>query len=206
MLANEPAMERPVPASFIAKHDTYMKASPFGLQDLLDDEKIPVIADGEISANLISETSDYYYVELGEHMSGNWRKLWYLLQGDWRKLQGETLETGSVQTLVPDEAKAAATDLKMVGHIDLFSESVIAGWVYYVAHTEMPVTLDFYFDERLIGSTVSDLVRADVKAAGHETDRCGFRFEPPVGTFAPCETIELRTPEGQTFANRSPSA
>src|ERR1700760_1616692 len=41
------------------------------------------------------------------------------------------------------------TGIKARGHIDIFSESSIQGWVYYSGHTDILVTLEFYFDAKL---------------------------------------------------------
>jgi|SRR5882757_3840539 len=162
---------------FKASEDTYMTASTRGSWELLDEEKIRVAAGDKIVASLLAETDSHYYVELAEHVPGNWRKLWYLLREDWE----------------------FAVNSKARGHVDIFKESSIAGWVYYVGRSDTPVALDFYFDKKLVGTAVADRLRADVKRAGLETDRCGFLFTPPPGTFAQCETIEVRTSNGQTI-------
>jgi hypothetical protein len=94
------------------------------------------------------------------------------------------------------------TGIKARGHIDIFSESTIQGWVYYSGHTDIPVTLEFYFDAKLVGTIIADKVRADVKRAGFETDRCGFEFIPPPGAFAECKSIEVRAANGQTIARK----
>jgi hypothetical protein len=173
---------------FKATQDTFMKASPLALWELHDEEKIPVRAGDNIAASLISDTNGYYYVELAEHMPGNWRKLWYLMNGDW--------EAGT------DAPQTDLSNVKARGHLDVFSEATIAGWVYYAGHTDILVTLDFYFDAKLVGTTIADKMRADVKKAGFETDRCGFDFTPPPGAFAQSRSIEVRASNGQAIARR----
>jgi hypothetical protein len=97
----------------------------------------------------------------------------------------------------PTTAPVDTIDAKAIGYVDQCNASEIAGWAYYSGRSDTPMTLNFYFDGNLLGSTAADLPRPDVKRAGYQTDVCGFVFKPPVGAFEKSHMIEVRASNGQ---------
>jgi hypothetical protein len=91
------------------------------------------------------------------------------------------------------------TGVKAVGNVDVFEEARIAGWALYIGHMDTPAKLDFYFDDRLIGTIVADQYRPDLEKAGHGTGRHSFVFTPPDGLFSRSTTIEVRAANSQTI-------
>jgi hypothetical protein len=78
------------------------------------------------------------------------------------------------------------------GHIDLVSETCIAGWAQNADHPEAPVCLDIYAGGRLIGRTLANCYREELKQAGLGSGSHGFEFKPPAGlTFGP-DTVDVR--------------
>ena len=199
---------------FRASQDTHIKAFTSDLWSLAEEERVAFSADSLVKANLISEANGFYYVELVDHMPGNWRKLWYLVTKHWTKEQHlAAKDTEIVAAARAAEFPAPSTyerliptpppiDAKAHGYVDLYSESSISGWAYYSGHTDAPMTVYFYFDGQLVGKTVADQLRPDVKRAGLETDRCGFNFTPPSGSFAKSEKIEVCASNGQVIRSR----
>jgi hypothetical protein len=98
---------------------------------------------------------------------------------------------------------ADTIDAKVIGYVDHSTASEIGGWAYYSGRSDTPMTLNFYFDGKLLGSTAANIARPDVKRAGHQTDICGFAFKPPVGAFEGSQTVEVRSSDGQVIYRHS---
>src|SRR5271170_3885692 len=89
-----------------------------------------------------------------------------------RKLAGRVGLTG-------DAWRAAASALR--GHLDTVNEDALLGWAQDGAHPEVPVCLDIYSDGRLIGQTLANVYRKDLKNAGLGSGRHAFTFTAPAG-------------------------
>ncbi|MEO6839513.1 MAG: Hint domain-containing protein, partial [Bradyrhizobium sp.] len=77
------------------------------------------------------------------------------------------------------------------GFIDAVSSQGITGWAQNVDHSEAPVCLDIYANDRLIGQTLANQYREDLLQAGLGSGRHGFAFTPPKGSNA-SHAIEVR--------------
>jgi hypothetical protein len=59
-------------------------------------------------------------------------------------------------------------------------------------HLEAPVCLDIYADGRLIGQTLANHYRDDLKQASLGSGRHGFKFVPPAGVTFAHRAVEVR--------------
>ena len=92
--------------------------------------------------------------------------------------------------LRPPEDEAAVGTMR--GHVDLVSLNRIEGWAQNIDHPEAPVCLDIYAGGRLIGQTLANRYRADLRQTGIGSGRHSFEFTPPSKlAFAP-DAIEVR--------------
>jgi hypothetical protein len=82
------------------------------------------------------------------------------------------------------------------GHVDVCSSDKIAGWVQYVRHPEIPVTLGIYFDNELAVQVVADRHRRDLEAANLGSGHHGFDFVPSKELFLSSKVIEIKAPNG----------
>ena len=62
------------------------------------------------------------------------------------------------------------------GHVDSFGPCAIEGWAQSTDHPEVPVCLDIFADGRLIGQTLANRYREDLKVAGLGSGRHAFVF------------------------------
>jgi len=74
-----------------------------------------------------------------------------------------------------EERKAIA----MRGFVDQIGTRLIEGWAQDAEHSEAPVCLDIYADGRLIGQTLANRYREDLKRAGYGSGHHGFTFTLP---------------------------
>jgi Hint domain/Domain of unknown function (DUF4214) len=78
------------------------------------------------------------------------------------------------------------------GYVDAVGPRCIEGWAQHVDHPEAPVCLDIYADGQLIGQTLANRCREDLKHAGLGSGCHSFVFVLPAGVaFAP-HTVEVR--------------
>lgn len=87
-----------------------------------------------------------------------------------------------------DESAAAAPR----GVIDVINRHRIAGWAQNPQHPEAPVCLDIYTDGRLIGRTLANRYREDLRRAGLGSGRHSFEFVPPAGVAVTAQAVEVR--------------
>jgi len=87
-----------------------------------------------------------------------------------------------------DESPAAAPR----GFIDVVNQRCIAGWAQNPQHPEVPVCLDIYADGRLIGRTLANRYREDLRRAGLGSGRHSFEFIPPQGVAVAAQGVEVR--------------
>ncbi len=69
--------------------------------------------------------------------------------------------------------------LRLKGHIDCLSPSLIAGWAQTPEHPEAPVCLDIFVGDVLIACTLANRYRADLESAGLGSGRHAFRVRLP---------------------------
>jgi hypothetical protein len=78
------------------------------------------------------------------------------------------------------------------GFIDAVGSQGITGWAQNVDHLEAPVCLDIYANNRLIGQTLANQYREDLREAGLGSGRHGFAFTLPKGSNFASHAIEVR--------------
>jgi hypothetical protein len=78
------------------------------------------------------------------------------------------------------------------GYIDLVSSCSIVGWAQNADNIETPVCLDIYADGQLIGQTLANSYREDLKLAGLGSGRHGFLFTPPARLASVPQAVEVR--------------
>jgi probable HAF family extracellular repeat protein len=78
------------------------------------------------------------------------------------------------------------------GHIDVVSPQLIEGWAQSATHPEAPVCLDVYAGGKLIGQTLANRYREDLRTAGLGSGRHSFSFAVPEGPILWPGTIEVR--------------
>ena len=100
-----------------------------------------------------------------------------------------SLRTG----LQADEPRVTA----LRGYVDDVGAKRIAGWAQNADHPEAPVCLDIYVSGRLIGQTLANRYRSDLKRAGLGSGRHSFEFTPPAElAFAPEAVVVRRSLDG----------
>ena len=92
--------------------------------------------------------------------------------------------------LAPDGPLATPDPLR--GYVDAVSTAAIEGWAQNAGCPEAAVCLDVYADGRLIGRTLANLHREDLKDARLGSGRHAFVFTPPEGVVASAAAIEVR--------------
>lgn len=80
------------------------------------------------------------------------------------------------------------------GHVDVFSEPLIAGWACYPEHNDVPLSLRIVFDKAEVGHTLADRFRPDLEKAGYGNGCHGFEFIPPKHAYLLSNTIEVCAP------------
>lgn len=88
-----------------------------------------------------------------------------------------------------------AADYSVRGHVDIFEEGRIEGWAQNSKRPEDRIAVEIVFDGRLVGETLADRYRADLKEAGIGSGYHGFSFIPPQGLLD-VELMEVRGPDG----------
>jgi hypothetical protein len=78
------------------------------------------------------------------------------------------------------------------GHVDIISMNCIAGWAQAMDYPEAPVCLDIYAGGRLIGQTLANGYREDLKRVGIGSGRHGFMFTPSTGPDVNLDFVEVR--------------
>jgi len=69
--------------------------------------------------------------------------------------------------------------MRIIGHVDSCNASFIEGWITSPDANEPKISLEFVFDEEVIGRCVADLFRQDLKDAGFGDGHCAFHFPTP---------------------------
>jgi type VI protein secretion system component Hcp len=78
------------------------------------------------------------------------------------------------------------------GHVDIVSMNCIAGWAQAMDYPEAPVCLDIYAGGRLIGQTLANGYREDLKRVGIGSGRHAFMFTPSTGLDVNLDFVEVR--------------
>src|SRR5258708_30314088 len=78
------------------------------------------------------------------------------------------------------------------GYVDVVGSNRIAGWAQNSDHPEAPVCLDIYAGGRLIGQTLANRYRQDLKRAGLGSGNHSFEFKPPAGLTFAANAVEVR--------------
>jgi hypothetical protein len=73
----------------------------------------------------------------------------------------------------------AGADDPVLGHLDGVDRAGAFGWAYNRLHPTIPVEVEIMVDGRPVLRAWCRERRADVRAAGHPVDRCGFRVALP---------------------------
>jgi hypothetical protein len=87
---------------------------------------------------------------------------------------------------------AAGHKLALRGHIDIVQSHVISAWAQNPDYPESAVCLDIYAGGQLIGQTLANRYRDDLKQAGLGSGRHGFTFRPPAGLDFAADAVEVR--------------
>jgi hypothetical protein len=91
--------------------------------------------------------------------------------------------------LRPAVAEAPAT---LRGCVDVISASCVKGWAQTVDYPEAPVCLDIYIGGRLIGQTLANRYRQDLRQAGLGSGRQGFEFSMPAAIGVAPNAVQVR--------------
>jgi hypothetical protein len=83
-------------------------------------------------------------------------------------------------------------DVTLRGQIDETGPRGIKGWAQNSEAPEVPICLDIYADDHLLGQTLANLYRADLAAAGLGSGRHAFSFALPAGFILGGASIEVR--------------
>jgi hypothetical protein len=68
---------------------------------------------------------------------------------------------------------------RIIGHLDRCDEAFIAGWVMIPDANEIKLRLEFLLDEKVIGRSLADQFRQDLKDANLGDGHCAFSFPTP---------------------------
>ena len=90
--------------------------------------------------------------------------------------------------------RPAPTELQpgLRGSVDVVTTKLIAGWAQGTEYPEAPVCLDIYAGGQLIGQTLANGYRDDLRQAGLGSGRHSFVFTPSGGRDFPHRVIEVR--------------
>jgi Hint domain len=87
------------------------------------------------------------------------------------------------------------------GFVDAVSRGAIEGWAQNAGHPEAAVCLDILAGGRLLGRTLANLYRDDLRAAGLGSGRHAFRFELPSDVLLhPAAVVVRRSIDGAVLA------
>jgi hypothetical protein len=78
------------------------------------------------------------------------------------------------------------------GYVDAVNPRCIEGWAQNAENPEAPVCLDIYAGGRLIGQTLANEYREDLKRAGLGSGRHSFVFTPPAGLAFAANAVKVR--------------
>ena len=78
------------------------------------------------------------------------------------------------------------------GFVDRVTPHAIEGWAQNAIYPEAPVCLDVYVGGRLIGQTLANHYREDLKHAGIGSGHHSFAFMPPAGIVFIPDAMEVR--------------
>jgi ectoine hydroxylase-related dioxygenase (phytanoyl-CoA dioxygenase family) len=100
---------------------------------------------------------------------------------------------------------ASEPNLPTLGSFDGFVEMIAAGWAYCPASPSTHVTVQLLVDDLFVAERVADMLRADLRAAGHGDGSYGVRFELPARLLdGKQHKIEMRVKENGAALNYSP--
>jgi hypothetical protein len=88
------------------------------------------------------------------------------------------------------QAVSSAGELR--GSIDRLTPCAIEGWAQDGEHPEAPVCLDIYVDGQLVGQTLANRYREDLRRAGLGSGCHAFEFVPPAGVSLEPGNVEVR--------------
>jgi hypothetical protein len=78
------------------------------------------------------------------------------------------------------------------GIVDHVRPTDIRGWAQNIDHPDAPVCLDIYADGKMIGRTLANRYRQNLKHAGLGSGCHGFAFTPPPGLTFALDAVEVR--------------
>ncbi|SEQ95618.1 Glycosyltransferase, GT2 family [Amphritea atlantica] len=65
----------------------------------------------------------------------------------------------------------------LLGHIDLFENGVVSGWSINTENTSSPLSVHIVCGDRIIGSGIANIYRADLEKAGYGSGKHGFQID-----------------------------
>jgi len=68
---------------------------------------------------------------------------------------------------------------KVLGHVDIFNEEVVSGWIYNQAKPNQEITLKIYLDDLFVGEIVANQFREDLQRLGMGSGKHGFTLKIP---------------------------
>jgi hypothetical protein len=92
-----------------------------------------------------------------------------------------------------------ASDVGVVGYVDISRSSVVAGWIGSFNDVS-PLSVTLWIDGSPVATTIADNPRPDVSAIGIISPNCGFTFsEKQIGTIPVGSSISVSTSESSTL-------
>jgi hypothetical protein len=85
-----------------------------------------------------------------------------------------------------------AGPLALRGSVDRVTSDRIEGWAQNPDYPEIPICLDIYLGDRLLGQTLANRYRDDLEQAGLGSGCHGFEFVAPRGVAFAARSIEVR--------------
>ena len=155
-----------------------------------------IIAEGALSETFVDDDSRGMFHNAGEFHALYPRATEGIAQYCAPRLE-EGFEVAAIRNrialragLVPSTDSQDAAPLR--GHVDAIGPRCIEGWAQHADAPEVPVCLDIYAGERLLGQTLANLYRAHLAAAGLGSGRHAFSFTLPAGFASTGQVIEVR--------------
>jgi autotransporter-associated beta strand protein len=146
-----------------------------------------IIAEGSLSESFIDDDSRGMF-----HNAHEYREIYGDALSAPARYCAPRLDHGCEVEAARAKMRTVVTDHKLAlrGHIDVVERYVISGWAQNPDYPEAPVCLDIYAGGQLIGQTLANRYRADLKRAGLGSGRHSFDFTPPRGQDLAC--VEVR--------------
>ncbi len=99
---------------------------------------------------------------------------------DWREGRSAFVPAENQPNTYGPPEQARVTPVEMYeGYHDEFAPYLISGWARNAALPDIPVTIDVYEGQWLLGTIIADLFRQDLRDAGIGSGQHGFNLEVP---------------------------